>query len=129
MRVVIENNKDVFDEVLLKYFWNVVFSLIWDCKLVWVYGDVVLGNLFVKDGKFCVVIDFGILGVGDFVCDVVMVWMFFDENSRNVFKEVLCMDEEMWNRVRGWVFWKVLIIYDVNRESNEKVVEELYCFI
>ena len=53
----------------------------------------------------------------------------FDENSRNVFKEVLRMDEETWNRARGWALWKALITYDANRESNEKVAEESYRFI
>ena len=45
---------------------------------------------------------------------------FFDKNSRNVFKEVLRIDEETWNRARGWALWKALITYDTNRDSNEK---------
>ena len=53
----------------------------------------------------------------------------FDENSRNVFKEVLRMDEETWNRARGWALWKALITYDANRDSNEKVAEESYRII
>lgn len=42
------------------------------------------------------------------------------------------MDEEAWNRARGWALWKALITYDVNRnrnrnrDSNEKVAEESY---
>ena len=39
------------------------------CKPVWIHGDVAPGNLLVKDGKLCAVIDFGILGVGDPACD------------------------------------------------------------
>ena len=53
----------------------------------------------------------------------------FDENSRNVFNEVLRMDEETWNRARGWALWKALITYDANRDSNEKVAEESYRII
>lgn len=55
-----------------------------------------------------------------------MAWTFFDKNSRNVFKEVLCMDGETWNRARGWALWKALITYDANRDSNKKVTEESY---
>lgn len=44
----------------------------------------------------------------------------FDKSSRNVFKEVLQIDEETWNRARGWALWKALITYDTNRDSNEK---------
>lgn len=50
----------------------------------------------------------------------------FDENSRNVFKEVLCIDEETWNRARGWALWKALITYDANKSSNKIVAEESY---
>lgn len=50
----------------------------------------------------------------------------FDENSRNVFKEVLHIDDETWNRARGWALWKALITYDANKESNRIVAEESY---
>ncbi|EOP68716.1 aminoglycoside phosphotransferase family protein [Bacillus cereus] len=125
-RVAIENNKDVFDETLLKHFWDLALRSTWDHKSVWVHGDVAPGNLLVKDGKLCAVIDFGILGVGDPACDAAMAWTFFHKNSRKVFKEALRMDEETWNRARGWALWKALITYDAHRGSNEKVAEESY---
>ncbi|MBE7104008.1 aminoglycoside phosphotransferase family protein [Bacillus cereus] len=125
-REAIENNKDVFDETLLKHLWNLALRSTWACKPVWVHGDIAPGNLLVKDGKLSAVIDFGILGVGDPACDAAMAWTFFDKNSRNVFKEVLRMGEETWNRARGWGLWKALITYDANRDSNKKVAEESY---
>ncbi|AHA06384.1 acetyltransferase [Bacillus toyonensis] len=125
-RVAIENNKDAFDEALLKHLWDLALRSKWERTPVWIHGDVAPGNLLVKDGKLCAVIDFGILGVGDPSCDAAMAWTFFDENSRNVFKEVLRMDEETWDRARGWALWKALITYDANRNSNEKVAEEAY---
>lgn len=128
-RTAIENNKDVFDETLLKHLWDLALRSTWNRKPVWVHGDIAPGNLLIKDGKLCAVIDFGILGVGDPACDAAMAWTFFDENSRNVFKKVLRMDEETWNRARGWALWKALITYDVNRDSNEKVAEESYRII
>ncbi|EJQ95779.1 aminoglycoside phosphotransferase family protein [Bacillus cereus] len=125
-RVAIENNKDVFDETLLKHLWDLALRSTWDRKPVWVHGDIAPGNLLVKDGKLSAVIDFGILGVGDPACDAAMAWTFFDENSRNVFKEVLSIDEETWNRARGWALWKALITYDANKNSNKRVAEESY---
>ncbi|MED1092398.1 aminoglycoside phosphotransferase family protein [Bacillus paramycoides] len=123
-RVAIENNKDVFDETLLKHLWDSALRSTWERTPVWVHGDIAPGNLLIKDGKLCAVIDFGILGVGDPACDAAMAWTFFDKNSRNVFKEVLCMDEETWNRARGWALWKALITYDANRNSNKRMAEE-----
>lgn len=49
----------------------------------------------------------------------------FDKSSRNVFK-VLQIDEETWNRARGWALWKALITYDANKASNKIVAEESY---
>ncbi|PGT19421.1 aminoglycoside phosphotransferase family protein [Bacillus cereus] len=125
-RDAIENNKDVFDETVLKHLWGLALQSTWKRKPVWVHGDVAPGNLLVKDGKLCAVIDFGILGVGDPACDAAMAWTFFDQNSRNIFKEILRMDEETWNRARGWALWKALITYDANKGSNKKVAEESY---
>ena len=39
------------------------------------------------------------------------------------------MDEETWNRARGWALWKALITYDANKDSNERVAEESYRII
>jgi len=55
-----------------------------------------------------------------------MAWTFFDKGSRTVFKEVLQIDEETWNRARGCALWKALITYDVNKISNKIVAEESY---
>ncbi|WP_433774236.1 aminoglycoside phosphotransferase family protein [Bacillus wiedmannii] len=123
-REAIENNKDVFDEALLKHFWKLALRSTWERKPVWVHGDIAPGNLLVKDGKLSAVIDFGILGVGDPACDAAMAWTFFDKNSRNIFKEILRMDEETWNRARGWALWKALITYDANKGSNKGGAEE-----
>lgn len=123
-RHAIEHNKDIFNEKLLRGIWELALASKWNSKPVWVHGDIAPGNLLVKDGKLCAVIDFGILGVGDPACDAAMAWTFFDEDSRKVFKGVLQMDEETWNRARGWALWKALITYNGNRYSNPKVARE-----
>lgn len=58
--------------------------------------------------------------------DAAMLWMFFDKSSRKICKEVLQIDEETWNRARGWALWKALITYDANKSSNKIVAEESY---
>ena len=74
-------------------------------------------------------IDFGTLGVGDPSCDAVMAWTFFDKSSRKIFKNALNMDEETWNRARGWALWKALITYDGNKNSNKEIAEESFNII
>ena len=51
-----------------------------------------------------------------------MSWTFLIK----VVEEVLQIDEEMWNRARGWALWKALITYDANKISNKIVAEESY---
>lgn len=101
-RSAIEHNKDVLDAQLLNEIWELSLASTWDSKPVWVHGDVAPGNILVNNGKICAVIDFGILGVGDPACDAAMGWTFFDQSSRAVFKQALHMNEESWNRARGW---------------------------
>lgn len=125
-RDAIVRNKDVFDEHLLIEIWDLALATKWNSKAVWVHGDVSPGNLLVKDGKLCAVIDFGILGVGDPACDAAMAWTFFDENSRKTFKNALNMDKETWNRARGWALWKALITYNGHDNFNKAISEESY---
>ncbi|USK31499.1 aminoglycoside phosphotransferase family protein (plasmid) [Bacillus sp. CMF21] len=128
-RDAIENNKESFNEDLLKEIWALALDSKWDSDPVWVHGDIAPGNILVKDGKLCAVIDFGILGVGDPSCDAAIAWTFFDDHSRKIFKNVLNMDEETWNRARGWAVWKALITYNGNKNSNKAIADESYNII
>ncbi|MEC0091216.1 aminoglycoside phosphotransferase family protein [Paenibacillus macquariensis] len=125
-RYAIENVKDTFNEHILLEIWGLALDSKWDSEPVWVHGDIAPGNLLIKDGKLCAVIDFGILGVGDPASDAAMAWTFFDNNSRKIFKKVLNMDEGTWNRARGWALWKALITYNGHKDSNDIIAEESY---
>ncbi|WP_342504870.1 aminoglycoside phosphotransferase family protein [Sporosarcina sp. FSL K6-2383] len=128
-RNAIDNNRDMFNESLLKELWQWALASTWQAEPVWVHGDIAPGNLLVKDGQLCAVIDFGILGVGDPACDAAMAWTFFDNESRKIFKNTLQMDEETWNRARGWALWKALITYDAHKNTNKAIAEESYRII
>jgi aminoglycoside phosphotransferase (APT) family kinase protein len=58
-----------------------------------------------------------------------MAWTFFDDDSRKIFKNALNMDEETWNRARGWALWKALITYNGNKDSNKVIAKESYNII
>lgn len=83
----------------------------WTKTPVWVHGDIASGNLLVKNRQLVAVIDFGTLAVGDPACDLVMAWTFFDQESREIFKKYLPLDEATWQRAKGWALWKALITY------------------
>lgn len=90
--------------------WEDALSTTWQNQPVWVHGDISAGNLIVKDGKLCAVIDFGQLAIGDPSCDLAIYWTLFHGKSRDIFQKKLFFDKDTWARARGWVLWKSLIV-------------------
>jgi aminoglycoside phosphotransferase (APT) family kinase protein len=123
------NNVNTFNKHLLKEIWELALTSKWSGEPVWIHGDIAPGNILIKNGKLCAVIDFGILGVGDPSCDAAMAWTFFDDSSRKTFKNALDFDAETWNRARGWALWKTLISYNYNKQSNKAVADEKFNII
>jgi len=95
----------------------------WHGPPVWLHGDLQCGNLLVVDGQLSAVIDFGCLGVGDPACDVMAAWMFFSEESRDVFRAALQVDDATWARGRGWALSVGLIALPYYQESNPTLAE------
>lgn len=76
---------------------------------VWFHGDVAPGNLLLRGGRLCAVIDFGTSGVGDPACDLAIAWTMFDDPVRHVFRDAVRGDAGMWARGRGWALWKSML--------------------
>jgi aminoglycoside phosphotransferase (APT) family kinase protein len=98
--------------------WDAALGSEWLGPPVWIHGDVAEGNLLVADGRFCAVIDFGQLAVGDPACDLVMAWTLFEGASREAFRAALPLDEPTWDRARGWALWKALIVMSRRPGAN-----------
>jgi aminoglycoside phosphotransferase (APT) family kinase protein len=110
--------KDKVDVDAATEIWNAALTATWHGKLVWVHGDVSLGNLLVREGRLSAVIDFGILGVGDPACDLAIAWTLFQGDSRDAFRATLKLDADTWARGRGWTLWKALILAAGLTNSN-----------
>lgn len=48
------------------------------------------------------VIDFGTLAVGDPACDLLAAWTFLPAQAREVYRDLLGVDDATWARGRGW---------------------------
>lgn len=90
--------------------WEAALSTSWKNPPIWVHGDISAGNLLVKAGKLCAVIDFGQLALGDPACDLAINWTLFHGKSREIFQKVLYLDKDTWARARGWTLWKALVV-------------------
>ncbi len=104
--------------------WDAALASEWEHPDFWVHGDISVGNLLVKDGRLCAVIDFGSSGVGDPACDLVIAWRFLRDESRGVFRAALPLDRGTWARARGWALWKALIVAARLPDTNPLDVDE-----
>lgn len=90
--------------------WERALSTTWQNPPVWVHGDIAQGNLLVQEGRLSAVIDFGQLAIGDPACDLSIALTFFDDKSREIFRNQLMLDKETWIRGLAWTLWKQMII-------------------
>ncbi|GIP18318.1 acetyltransferase [Paenibacillus montaniterrae] len=118
-RSIIEKLSNANDQKLLTEIWELALATKYQAEPLWLHGDVAVGNLLVREGRLCGVIDFGTMGVGDPACDLVMAWNFFDDTSRKIFLKLMNFDKDTINRARGWALWKALITYDRNEKDTE----------
>ncbi|MCM3258211.1 aminoglycoside phosphotransferase family protein [Paenibacillus lautus] len=118
-RSIIETLSDEYDQALLTEIWELSLTTKYQSAPMWLHGDVAVGNLLVKDGRLCGVIDFGTMGVGDPSSDLVMAWNFFDDDSRRIFLNRMNFDDNTVHRARGWALWKALITFAWNEHGSE----------
>jgi aminoglycoside phosphotransferase (APT) family kinase protein len=106
----IDSLGDQLDVDSVQSVWRRAMESGWERKPLWVHGDISAGNLLVRDGELCGVIDFGQMSVGDPACDLAIAWTVLSGESRVVFREAIPLDPETWARGRGWALWKALIV-------------------
>lgn len=94
----------------------------WDGKPVWIHGDLLKSNLLVQAGHLCAVIDFGSVGVGDPAADVVPAWSVFTNVGREIFRQALGVDDDTWNRARGYALHQAVLIIPYYAQSNPDFV-------
>lgn len=96
----------------------------WDAPGTWLHGDLLPGNLLVRQGRLSAVIDFGSLAVGDPACDLQPAWHLFTGTSRRTFFAELGNDEAFRLRGRGWVLSQAVIALPYYWETNPGIVRQ-----
>ena len=90
----------------------------WPGPPVWVHGDMLPGNLLVRQGRLSAVIDFAGVGVGDPACDLMIAWGLFSGESRDMFRAALAVDDATWARGCGWALSQALIFIPYYLDTN-----------
>jgi aminoglycoside phosphotransferase (APT) family kinase protein len=123
-RESIAQNEGMADTKALTDAWDAALAEpAWDGPPVWVHGDLLPGNVLVRDGRLSAVIDFGCLGVGDPACDVIPAWALFSSTAREAFRRALDVDDATWGRGRGWALSFAVSALPHYRESNPVLAE------
>lgn len=65
------------------------------------HGDLHPANLLVNNGELTAIIDFGLRGVGDPACDLMVAWTYLSADARQVFRDALAVDDPTWARGRA----------------------------
>jgi aminoglycoside phosphotransferase (APT) family kinase protein len=68
----------------------------------WVHGDLHPRNLVVRDRRLVGLIDWGDVHGGDPAVDLASVWMLLPVALHDVVRERLAVDDDTWQRARGW---------------------------
>lgn len=108
------------DILLITSLWNQLSAIpYWDKAPVWIHGDLLPGNILIQNNRLSAVIDFSEVGIGDPACDLVVAWCLFNKQSREIFKENLnTMDNNTWERGRGWALSIAIILLPYYKYSN-----------
>jgi aminoglycoside phosphotransferase (APT) family kinase protein len=132
-RVAISSAGGVIDREAATAAWERALQApVWNGMPVWIHTDLLRPNLLVRDGQLCAVIDFGGVGVGDPATDVIAAWSVFSQAGREVFRDVLEVDDGTWDRARGIALHQAALIIPYYAETNpgfvapaKRTVEEI----
>jgi aminoglycoside phosphotransferase (APT) family kinase protein len=93
----------VIDSSLAITVWEAALAApAWDGPPSWIHGDLFPANLLATRGRLSGVIDFGLLGLGDPACDMLVAWTLLTADTRDAFRAEARVDEATWVRGRGW---------------------------
>jgi aminoglycoside phosphotransferase (APT) family kinase protein len=96
----------------------------WDGPPRLVHGDLMDGNLLVRDGRLVGVIDWTGPLAGDPAIDLIAGWSLFDCERRGAYFRALgFVDGAMWRRGRAWAVSAAVEAIPYYRDTNPDIVE------
>jgi aminoglycoside phosphotransferase (APT) family kinase protein len=93
----------------------------WPGPPIWTHGDLLRGNLLLRDGRLTGVIDWSGAGVGDPAADLIAAWSVLPADAREILREELAVDDAMWLRGRGLALSVALLQVPYYRETNPEL--------
>ncbi|MGA8113788.1 MAG: aminoglycoside phosphotransferase family protein [Actinocatenispora sp.] len=85
---------------------------------VWIHGDLMPGNLLLRDGRLAAVIDLGTVCAGDPAVDLVVAWNLLPAGARDTYRRELGVDDVAWERGRGWAILQAICALPYYVDTN-----------
>ena len=119
METCFEHSARFMDVPRLRRLWGVLRELPRGAAAdVMTHGDLIPGNVLVRDGRLAGVIDVGGLGPADPALDLVGAWHLLEAGPRRVLRDDLDCDDLEWERGRAWAFEQAMGAVWYYLESN-----------
>ncbi len=122
-RAAIDSARSVIDHDAAVAAWERALEApAWSGTPVWIHTDLLRPNLLVHGGRLVAVIDFGGVGVGDPAADGIAAWSVFSHTGRGSFRGALDVDDDTWNRARGFALHQAAMIIPYYTKTNPRFV-------
>jgi aminoglycoside phosphotransferase (APT) family kinase protein len=103
VRAVVPDLEGIIDTSCALAVWRAALDADrWPGPPVWVHGDLLPGNVLIRNGRLRGVIDWSAAGLGDPACEAMLAWSLPPE-ARRTYRQALGFDDATWARARGWV--------------------------
>jgi aminoglycoside phosphotransferase (APT) family kinase protein len=113
-----------FDTAALSAAWEEALNAPrWDGPPVWTHGDLLRGNLLLREGRLAAVIDWSLLGIGDPACDALVAWSVLPGSARDRFRAAAGFDDATWARGKGWALTCGLLQIPYYAETNPELAD------
>ncbi|MEP7055629.1 MAG: aminoglycoside phosphotransferase family protein [Actinomycetota bacterium] len=105
--------------------WDAAFELA-PCEPpgTWIHSDTARGNLLVRDGRLCGLIDFSGVGRGDPAVDLGLAWNLLPAALRPTFRAALDVDDATWLRGRAWALSQACLQLPYYKDTNKPLAAE-----
>ncbi|SFW83778.1 aminoglycoside phosphotransferase family protein [Amycolatopsis australiensis] len=90
----------------------------WAGPPCWVHGDLMPGNLLLRDGHLTGVLDWATAGLGDPAADLIPAWNLLTADTRQGFRDAVGADDATWARGRGRALSMAVIQLPYYRHTN-----------
>ncbi|HEY5784287.1 MAG TPA: aminoglycoside phosphotransferase family protein [Microlunatus sp.] len=104
METCFDRSTELLDVPGLRRLWVAMRDLPRTAPDVMTHGDLIPGNLLVRQGRLAGVIDVGGFGPADPALDLVAAWHLLAAGPRQVLRDRLGTDDLEWDRGRAWAF-------------------------